>query len=118
MAMRVGNMVFLPFTVSLAVLVAGCPKRPVAIVGSAPPPTAPVQAPAPPAAPTPAPPAVAPTLPPAAQAPPAAAAPPAPAAPPPASVRPADYMANPAVRDIVFDFDKSNVRAGDAKIMR
>jgi peptidoglycan-associated lipoprotein len=45
------------------------------------------------------------------------AAPPSPPAPPPAPARPADYTANLAVEDVFFDFDKSNVRTGDAKVL-
>ena len=102
----------------LAVLLTGCPKRPVATVASAPAPVAPPPAPAPPppAPPAPAPPpapaapAPAPAPPPVAVAPPPA---PAPAPPPP----PAEYMPNAALKDVYFDFDKSNIRPGDAKIL-
>jgi len=119
MHMRVGSLVLLMFTVGLALLLAGCPKRPVATVASAPAPTVPAQTPAPPPTPAPAPPVAAPAPPPVVQAPPVVAAPPSPPAPapPPAPARPADYMANPAVKDIFFDFDKSNVRAADAKTL-
>src|SRR5215468_237645 len=78
---------------ALSMLLTGCPKRPVATVASVPAPAAP--APAPP--------------------PPPPAPPPAPApAPPPA---PTEYMPNPALKEIYFDFDKSNIRPGDAKIL-
>jgi peptidoglycan-associated lipoprotein len=60
-------------------------------------------APAPPAAPAPAPPAVTPT--------PPAAAPPA---PPP---KPAEFAERAELKDIHFDFDKSDIRPGDAKIL-
>src|SRR6185503_12038205 len=86
----------------LAVLLTGCPKRPVATVASAPAPVAPPPAPAPP---PPAPPAPAPP-----PAPPAPA--PAPAPPPPA-----EFMPNAALKDVYFDFDKSNIRAADARIL-
>jgi peptidoglycan-associated lipoprotein len=94
-------------TVAL-VLLAGCAKRPVATVSPAP---APAPAPAaPPPAPAPAPPP-----------PPPVAAPPAPApAPAPEPARPAppkEYRANDALKPIYFDFDKSTVRPGDAKIL-
>jgi peptidoglycan-associated lipoprotein len=101
--------------VVLAMLVAGCPKRPVATVASAPAPAAPAPAPAPPppaAAPAPPPPAP----PPPAPAPPPVAAAPAPApAPPPA--RPREYEPNPALQSIYFGFDKSNIRPSDARIL-
>ena len=94
--------------VSLVVLLAGCPKRPVATVASAPAPAAP--APPPPAPPpTPAP--AAPAPPPAVVAPPPA---PAPAPPPPA---PNEYRPNAALKDIHFDFDRSAIRPQDAKIL-
>ena len=93
---------------SLAVVfvMSGCAKRPVVPVASAPPPTvatAPPPAPAPAtAAPTPAP---APTPPPVA----------APAPQPPAP--PSQYHAEAALQTIHFDFDKSDIRPGDAKIL-
>jgi peptidoglycan-associated lipoprotein len=94
-------------TVAL-VLLAGCAKRPVATVSPAPAP-APAPAAPPPPAPAPAPP------------PPPVAAAPAPApAPAPEPARPAppkEYRANDALKPIYFDFDKSTVRAGDAKIL-
>jgi peptidoglycan-associated lipoprotein len=112
---RFGTTSLLLSTLALALLLAGCPKRPVATVVSAPPPTAPVQTPAPP----PEPPAAAPAPPPApAPAPPVAVAPtPAPPPPPAPAPPPAEFMANPAVQDIFFNFDKSNIRPGDAKIL-
>jgi len=99
---------------ALAVVLTGCPKRPVATLASAPAPTAPTPAPAP-ARPAPAPAPMAPTpaptpAPPAAVTPPRAAAPAAPAAP-------REYMVNAALKDVYFDFDKSNIRPGDAKIL-
>ena len=96
------------------VLLTGCPKRPVATVASAPAPVAPppaappTPAPPPPAAPAPAP-APAPT-----PAPPPAAAPvPAPTPAPP----PAEFMPNDALKNVYFDFDKSNIRPGDARTL-
>ncbi len=113
--------VFVLSCLALAVLLTGCPKRPVATVASAPAPAAPAPAPAPPPppppAPAPPPPAPAPAAPAPAPAPPpvAVAPPPAPApAPPPA---PREYMPNAALKEIYFDFDKSNIRPGDAKIL-
>lgn len=105
---------------ALALVVSGCPKRPVVPQVAAPAPVAPPPAPAPAPAPPPvmaAPPAPAPAPapPPPAPAPaPVAPAPaPAPAPPPP----PADYEPNDNLKSIYFDFDKSNIRPGDAKIL-
>lgn len=95
---------------TLAVLLTGCPKRPVATVASAP-------APAPPPAPAPAPPPPAPAAPAPTPPPPPAAVtpPPAPApAPPPA---PREFRPNAALRNVYFDFDKSAIRLDDAKIL-
>jgi peptidoglycan-associated lipoprotein len=102
---------------ALAMFVAGCPKRPVATVASAPAPAAPAPAPAPPPpAPVtpPPPPAPAPTPPPPAAAPAPA---PAPAPTPPPAPRPAEFAPNPALANIHFDFDKANIRPGDARIL-
>jgi peptidoglycan-associated lipoprotein len=79
---------------ALALALTGCPKRPESRVASAPAPTAPAPAPAPPPAPVTPP-------------------PPAPAPPPP----PKEFRTNAALKDIHFDFDKSAVRRGDAKIL-
>ena len=99
---------------ALALFLAGCPKRPIATVVSAPAPVAPAPPPTPPRpAPAPAP-APAPVAP--APAPPVVAAPAPPPAPAPVAP-PAEYMTNAAMKDIHFDFDKSNIRAGDAKIL-
>src|SRR5215468_8692031 len=97
---------------ALALVVSGCPKRPVIPQVAAPAPVAPPPAPAPAPAPPPvmaAPPAPAPAPAP----PPPAPAPVAPAPPPP----PADYEPNDNLKNIYFDFDKSNIRPGDAKIL-
>ncbi|HEY3065483.1 MAG TPA: peptidoglycan-associated lipoprotein Pal [Methylomirabilota bacterium] len=116
------QIVYVAFAVSL--LVGACARRPVVPVASAPPPTGetravtpPPPAPAPPpAAMTPAPP------PPQMAAPPSAPAPaPAPAqvtaAPAPAPTPPKEFRAHDALKPIYFDFDKSNIRPGDAKIL-
>jgi len=116
MSHRRGSLVLVAPVLALALFLVGCPKRPATMTaGSAPAPTAapapppPVAAPAP--APAPAPPAPAPAPAPA----PVVAAPPAPApAPPP---KPTEFMANPNLNDIHFDFDKYNIRPGDAKIL-
>ena len=111
--------------IALALLLTGCPKRPVTSVAQAPPPPAPALV-APPPAPAPPPPAPAPVAPPTPAPappppPPAAVAPtPAPAPPPPAPAPPPppkEYATNPALADIHFDFDKAAVRPADAKIL-
>ena len=94
---------------TLAFFLGGCPKRPVATVAQAPAPAAP---PAP--APTPAP-----AAPPAARAPEPAPAPaptPAPVAPA-APVPPQEFAAVAGLRAVHFDFDKSVIRPGDARIL-
>jgi peptidoglycan-associated lipoprotein len=104
-------------TIALALFMVGCPKRPATTAVSAPAPSA---APAPraaaPAAPAPAP-APAPAQ-------PRAAAPTAPAAPAPAAPRspaplppPAEFAPHEALKAIHFDFDKYDIRPGDAKIL-
>jgi peptidoglycan-associated lipoprotein len=98
--------------VTLALLLAGCPKRPVTSTASAPAPTLP--------------PATAPTAPtPSARPPAAAAAPPAPPSvtPPPTAAAPAtppkpsQYAASDALKDIYFAFDKADIRPGEVKTL-
>jgi peptidoglycan-associated lipoprotein len=93
----------------MALLITGCAKRPALSQAAAPPPTGavtaqpPAPAPAPAAAPAPAP-----------VAPPPAAVP-APA--PPAAPRPEAFAEAPGLKDIRFDFDRYDIRPGDAKIL-
>jgi peptidoglycan-associated lipoprotein len=95
-------------SIAVVFVVSGCAKRPLVPVASAPPPTVATAPPAP--APTPAP--VAPTPAPApAPAPPVAAPAPQPPAPP------SQYHAEAALKPIHFDFDKADIRPGDAKIL-
>ena len=96
---------------SLAVVfvVSGCAKRPVVPVASAPPPTVATAPPTPPPSPAPAP--VAPTPAPAPTPPPVATPAPQPPAPP------SQYHAEAALKMIHFDFDKSDIRPADAKIL-
>jgi peptidoglycan-associated lipoprotein len=89
-------------TLALILLLAGCPKRPMVPVASAPPPTVPAPAAPAPAAPV----AMA----------PAPAAPPT-VAPTPAPAPPKDYAPNPALQTIHFDFDRAAIRPADAKIL-
>ena len=95
-------------SLAVALIMTGCAKRPLVPVASAPPPVAATAPPTP--APTPAP--LAPTPAPAQPAPPPVAAPaPQPPAPP------KEYHAEAALKIIHFDFDKSDIRPGDAKIL-
>jgi peptidoglycan-associated lipoprotein len=96
--------------ISLALLLAGCPKRPAMTAATAPPPLPPAAvAPPTPAAPAPAPAPIAP----APVAPPTAAPAPAPAPPAP----PKEYRSNVALNQIFFAFDKADVRPDDAKTL-
>src|SRR5262245_3237440 len=101
---------FLLSCASLVALLAGCPKRPVPTVASAPAPAAPASAP--PAAPAPPPPAPATPAPPRPPPvpPPAPAPAHAPATPAPNASRP-----NAAPKDIHFDFDRATIRPGDGR---
>ena len=98
--------------VTLALLLAGCPKRPMMSTASAPAPTPPPStaptAPTPPVRPPAA--AAAPPAPPPVTPPPTA---PAPATPP----RPSEYAANDALKDIYFAFDKADIRPGEVKTL-
>jgi len=91
------------------VVLAGCAKRPAMTAASAPAPTGAAQATTPPAPATPVP-------------APQAATPPAPT-PAPSTATPAsrppvqEFAANPNLKDIHFDFDKYDIRPGDAKIL-
>jgi peptidoglycan-associated lipoprotein len=110
----------------LTVAVAGCAKRPALTQVSAPPPSgastsaasqtvvapAPAAPATPPAAPAPAAQAPAP-----APAPPAVASAPTPATAPAPRPAPAAFEARSELRMIHFDFDKADIRPGDAKIL-
>src|SRR5262245_10548726 len=112
MASRCRNGIMVSLLITVVVL-AGCAKRPAMTAASAPAPAGAAQAT------TPAPTAAA-TTPSTPAAPPTAAAP-APAAPGTAAptARPpvSEFAANPNLRDINFDFDKYDIRPGDAKIL-
>jgi peptidoglycan-associated lipoprotein len=92
---------------AVAFVASGCAKRPLVPAAAAPPPVAATAPPTP--APTPAP--VAPTPAPAPAPPPVAAPAPQPPAPP------KEYRAETALKIIHFDFDRSDIRPGDAKIL-
>jgi peptidoglycan-associated lipoprotein len=119
MHMRLRSAAYVLSILALALVVSGCPKRPLVPVVAAPAPVAPPPAPAPappPPAPAPAPPPVAAAPPPAPA--PAPVAPPAPApAPTPPPPPPADYAPNDNLKDVYFDFDKANIRPADAKTL-
>jgi peptidoglycan-associated lipoprotein len=111
MASRCRNGIIVSLLLCVVVL-AGCAKRPAMTAASAPAPTGAAQATTPPAVavtPAPAPPAATPPA-------PAPAAPPTTAAP---ATRPPvqEFAANPNLKDINFDFDKYDIRPGDAKIL-
>jgi peptidoglycan-associated lipoprotein len=100
-------------------LTVGCAKRPTVTAASAPPPTGTATTVTPPLAPAPlAPAAPAPVAPaPPVTVPPAAVTPPAPviaARPAP----PSEFAPSDALKPIHFDFDKSDIRKGDAEILR
>ena len=86
--MRLRALAVIVPTIGLALLLAGCPKRPMVPVASAPPPVVPT--------PTP---------------------PPAPAAPTPPPAPPKEYMPNDALKRINFAFDQAVIRPGDAKTL-
>ena len=115
MAQRRGSLLAVMPLLLLTLFLVGCPKRPATPVASAPAPTGSAMAPAPGAAPAPAPPA-APgpsALAPAAPAPGGAATTSPPGTPP----RPSEFTENTNLKDVFFDFDRYDVRAGDAKIL-
>ena len=117
MRQRRGHLLLVLPLLVLTLFLVGCPKRPATTAASAPPPTAPAPAAPAPAAVAPAPGrAPAPASAPAAAAPaPAAAAPARPAAATPP--RPSEFSESPNLKDIHFDFDKYDIRPGDAKIL-
>jgi peptidoglycan-associated lipoprotein len=120
MASRCRNAIMVSLLISVVVL-AGCAKRPAMTAASAPAPTgaaqattpAPTPAPATSPSPQPTPSSPATTPPPAAATPPPAGGTATPAARPPVS----EFAANPNLKDINFDFDKYDIRPGDAKIL-
>jgi peptidoglycan-associated lipoprotein len=107
MAHRRGNALLVAPVLVLSLFLAGCPKRPATTAASAP---APTGAPAPAAAAPSTPSAPAPAMTPTPAAPATAA--PAPAPPPPSEFRETDNL-----KDVFFDFDKYDIRPGDAKLL-
>src|SRR5215813_6700489 len=84
---------------ALTLFLVGCPKRPATTAAVAPAPSAPAAAPP---APAPA---------------PAPATPAAPAPAPAPMAKPSEFAKNPNLKTIYFDFDKYDIRPGDAKIL-
>jgi peptidoglycan-associated lipoprotein len=117
--MRLNALALVVPTVGLALMLTGCPKRPMVPVVSAPPPAPPASQAAPPPlppAPTSPPVVAAPVAPPTPAPTPAPVAPPTPApTPPPAP--PKEYRPNDALKRINFSFDQAVIRPGDAKIL-
>jgi len=107
MAHRRGSALLVAPVLVLSLFLAGCPKRPATTAASAPPPTG---APAPSAAA----PATTPTPGPAMTPSTAAPATAAPTATPP---RPSEFRETDNLKDVFFDFDKYDIRAGDARVL-
>ena len=101
MAHRGSALLAVPVLV-LSLFLVGCPKRPATTAASAPPPTG---SPAPAAAAPSTAPSMAPTM---------AAPATAPSTTPP---MPSEFQATDNLKDIHFDFDKYDIRGGDAKIL-
>ena len=124
MAHRRGSVLLVAPLLALTLFLVGCPKRPATTVASAPPPAAPA-APGGPSAPgTPsAPSAVSPpsvTTPAPAPGPsmtPPTAAPPTTPRTPTTPPKPSEFVVSDNLRDVHFDFDKYNIRPGDAKVL-
>ena len=108
MATRGSHLIVVSLVIG-AVLVAGCAKRPATMAVSAPAPTGTAATTGPTGG------ATAPTPPPAAAAPPATAAPATPA--PTARPQIKEFVAVPELKPIYFDFDKYDIRPGDAKVL-
>src|SRR5512134_3162365 len=108
MVHRRGSVLLVVPVLVLSLFLAGCPKRPATTAASAPPPSgAPAPAAAAPStspAPTPGP-AMTPST--------AAPATATPATPP----RPSEFRETDNLKDVFFDFDKYDIRPGDAKVL-
>lgn len=105
MAHRWGSAQLLAIPVlALSLFLVGCPKRPATTAASAPAPTG-TPAPSSPAPSSPSTPSMTPA--------PAAPATAAPATPP----RPSEFAENANLKDVYFDFDKYDIRPGDARTL-
>ncbi len=105
MAHRRGSALLVAPVLVLSLFLAGCPKRPATTAASAPPPTG-----------APAPSAAAPSTTPGAGMAPSAAAP-GTAAPTTTPPRPSEFRETENLKDVFFDFDKYDIRPGDAKVL-
>jgi peptidoglycan-associated lipoprotein len=105
MAHRRGSVLLVAPVLVLSLFLAGCPKRPATTAASAPAPTG-----------TPTPSAAAPSTTPGVAMAPSTAAP-ATAAPTTTPPRPSEFRETENLKDVYFDFDKYDIRAGDAKIL-
>ncbi|MEX2224345.1 MAG: peptidoglycan-associated lipoprotein Pal [Candidatus Rokuibacteriota bacterium] len=106
MAHRRGSVLLAVPVLVLSLFLVGCPKRPATTAASAPPPTG---SPAPSAAAPSTTPAPGPSMSPSGAAPSTAA----PATPP----RPSEFRESANLKDVFFDFDRYDVRAGDARVL-
>jgi len=105
MAHRRGSVLLAVPVLVLALFLVGCPKRPATTAASAPPPTgSPSSAAAPSTSPS------SPSMTPS----PAAPSTSSPSTTPP---RPSEFSESANLKDVFFDFDKYDVRSGDAKIL-
>src|SRR5713226_7331582 len=105
MAYRPGSALLAVPVLVLSLFLVGCPKRPATTAASAPPPTG---SPSSSAAPS--------------TSPSGPAMTPSPAAPstsssPTTPPRPSEFSENANLKDVFFDFDKYDIRPGDAKIL-
>ena len=105
MAYRRGSVLLAVPVLVLSLFLVGCPKRPATTAASAPPPTgSPSSAAAPSTSPS------SPSMTPS----PAAPSTSSPSTTPP---RPSEFSENANLKDVFFDFDKYDIRSGDAKIL-
>jgi peptidoglycan-associated lipoprotein len=106
MAHRRGSVLLVAPVLVLSLFLAGCPKRPATTAASAPPPTG-----------TPSPSAAAPST----SGTPGPSMTPSPAAPstaaPTTPPRPSEFRETDNLKDVFFDFDRYDIRAGDAKVL-
>jgi peptidoglycan-associated lipoprotein len=105
MAHRRGSALLVAPVLVLSLFLAGCPKRPATTAASAPPPTG-----------APAPSAAAPSTSPGPAMTPAPVAP-ATAAPSTTPPAPSEFRETGNLKDVFFDFDKYDIRAGDAQVL-
>ena len=116
MSHRRGSLLLVAPLLVLALFLVGCPKRPATMTsGTAAPPPTPPSTVTPPPGPTTPPSTV--TPPPGPTTPPSTVTPPPGPTTPPQPPRVSEFTENPNLKDIHFDFDKYNIRPGDAKIL-